>query len=218
MDGCLLIFVIDYFYVFIQMFVREDIVGLFDGVDFVVFVVQMGMLLYVYLVSVICDCIDELFSVLEGFDVLVCYVVKVNSNVVILQLMVECGLGVDIVFVGELWCSLQVGIWFGCIVFFGVGKIVVEMVEVLEVGIGCFNFELCDELEMLEQVVVLMGVVVCVVVCINFDVDVCIYVKIFIGCVENKFGVSLDEVCCWFDDVVQFLYVQLDGLYVYIGL
>ncbi len=196
---------------------RDDTASLFDGVDLAALAAQMGTPLHAYSASAIRGRIDELLSALDGLDALVCYAAKANSNVAILQLMAERGLGADIVSAGELWRSLQAGIRPGRIVFSGVGKTAAEMAEALEAGIGRFNLESRDELETLEQVAASMGVVARAAVRINPDVDARTHAKISTGRAENKFGVSLDEARRWFDDAAQFPHVQLDGLHAHIG-
>jgi diaminopimelate decarboxylase len=190
---------------------------LFDGVDLAALAAQMGTPLHVYSASAIRARVDELLKALEGLDALVCYAAKANSNVAILQLMAERGLGADIVSAGELWRSLQAGIRPERIVFSGVGKTAAEMAEALDAGIARFNLESRDELETLEQVAASLGVVARAAVRINPDVDARTHAKISTGRAENKFGVSLDEARRWFDDAARYPHVRLDGLHAHIG-
>ncbi|MGA0586982.1 diaminopimelate decarboxylase [Dyella sp. KRB-257] len=196
---------------------RDETANLFDGVDLAALAAQMGTPLHAYSASAIRGRIDELLGALDGLNALVCYAAKANSNVAILQLMAEHGLGADIVSAGELWRCLQAGIRPECIVFSGVGKTAAEIAEALEAGIGRFNLESRDELETLDQVAAAMDVVARAAVRINPDVDACTHAKISTGRAENKFGVSLDEARRWFDDAAHFAHVRLDGLHAHIG-
>lgn len=180
-------------------------------------VVEVGMLVYVYLVVMLIWYFKLFQMVLDWIDYLVCFVVKLNSNLVVLKLLGDLGVGMDIVLVGEYVWVKVVGVLGECIVFFGVGKIVFEMCMVLEGGICQFNVEFEFELELLLQVVVLLGVVVFVVVWVNFDVDVKMYEKIVMGKLENKFGIFIVKVCVVYVCVVVLLGIKVVGIDMYIG-
>ncbi len=188
-----------------------------DGVDLTALAAAMGTPLHAYSASAIRARIHELLSALTGMDALVCYAAKANSNVAILQLMAERGLGADIVSAGELLRCLKAGIRPERIVFSGVGKTAGEMREALAAGIGRFNLESRDELETLQAVAASMGAVARTAVRINPDVDARTHAKISTGRAENKFGVSLDEARDWFDRAARFPNVRLDGLHAHIG-
>src|SRR5690242_9196723 len=93
-----------------------------DGVDLAALARREGTPCHVYSASAIRDRIDALQSALHGLDALVCYAVKANSNLAVLQLMAGAGLGADIVSAGEMRRSLRAGIPAERIVFSGVGK------------------------------------------------------------------------------------------------
>lgn len=188
-----------------------------DGVDLTALAAAMGTPLHAYSASAIRARIHELLSALTGMDALVCYAAKANSNVAILQLMAERGLGADIVSAGELLRCLKAGIRPERIVFSGVGKTAGEMREALAAGIGRFNLESRDELETLQAVAASMGAVARTAVRINPDVDARTHAKISTGRAENKFGVGLDEARDWFDHAARFPNVRLDGLHAHIG-
>ncbi len=196
---------------------RAGSVPLFDGVDMVALASRVGTPTYAYSANAIRARIDELLSALTGTDAQVCYAAKANSNVAILQLMAERGLGADIVSAGELWRCLQAGIRPERIVFSGVGKTAGEIAEALEAGIGRFNLESRDELETLQAVAASMNTVARAAVRINPDVDARTHAKISTGRAENKFGVGLDEARDWFDQAAGFPNVRLDGLHAHIG-
>jgi len=188
-----------------------------DGVDLTTLAARLGTPLYAYSAGAIRARADELLAALHGLDALVCYAVKANSNIAILQLIAERGLGADIVSAGELWRCLRAGIPAERIVFSGVGKTAEEMAQALEAGIGRFNLESHDELQTLQHVAAAMGTTARAAVRINPDVDARTHAKISTGRAENKFGVAIDEARRWFDDAARHPNVRLDGLHAHIG-
>src|SRR5690606_27109718 len=125
--------------------------GWFDGVDLEALAACHGTPLEVYSAGAIRRRIDELLAALDGLDALVCYAVKANSNAAILRMMAQANVGADIVSAGELQRSLRSGIAASRIVFSGVGKSTAEIGAALDAGVGRFNVESADELEMLQQ-------------------------------------------------------------------
>ncbi|WP_426690252.1 diaminopimelate decarboxylase [Rhodanobacter ginsengiterrae] len=190
---------------------------LFDGVDLAHLAERLGTPLHAYSASAIRQRIDELHAALVGQDALICYAVKANSNLAILQLMANAGVGADIVSVGELRRALHAGIPADRIVFSGVGKNADEIAGALNVGIQRFNVESHDELLTLQRVAHAQEVVARAAVRINPDVDAQTHAKISTGKSENKFGVSIDEARLWFTGSDRLDHVQLDGLHVHIG-
>ncbi len=122
---------------------------------------------------------------------LICYAVKANSNLAILNLMARLGSGFDIVSVGELERVLLAGGDPAKVVFSGVGKRVDEMQRALDVGIHCFNVESAAELERLNTVAGEMGKVAPVSLRVNPDVDANTHPYISTGLKENKFGIDI---------------------------
>lgn len=172
---------------------------------------------YAYSASAIRHRIETLSCALRGMDVRLCYAVKANSNLAVLQLMAERGVGADIVSAGELRRSLRAGIPAGRIVFSGVGKTEDEIAEALNAGIWKFNVESRDELSLLQFVAGRMGAIAAAAVRINPDVDAGTHAKISTGMSQNKFGVSVDEARGWFSQAAAFPNVRLDGLHAHIG-
>jgi len=123
---------------------------------------------------------------------LICYAVKANSNIAILNLFARLGSGFDIVSVGELERVLVAGGDPAKVVFSGVAKRVDEMRRALEVGIYCFNVESEAELERLNEVAVSMGMRARVSIRVNPDVDAETHPYISTGLKENKFGIDID--------------------------
>ncbi|HKJ08973.1 MAG TPA: diaminopimelate decarboxylase, partial [Gammaproteobacteria bacterium] len=120
---------------------------------------------------------------------LICYAVKANSNLALLNLLARLGSGFDIVSVGELERVLQAGGDPAKVVFSGVGKRSDEMRRALEAGIRCFNVESLPELERLSRVAARAGRVAPVSLRVNPDVDARTHPYISTGLKENKFGV-----------------------------
>lgn len=132
---------------------------------------------------------DNAFS---GRRHLICYAVKANSNLALLNLLARLGSGFDIVSVGELERVLAAGGEPGKIVFSGVGKREDEMRRALEVGIRCFNVEVPGELDRLNRLAGEMGMKAPVSLRVNPDVDARTHPYISTGLRENKFGIDIE--------------------------
>ena len=130
---------------------------------------------------------------LDGMPHLVCFAVKANSNLGVLNVLARLGAGFDIVSRGELERVLAAGGEPGRIVFSGVGKTRDDMRRALEVGVHCFNVESTDELERLQQVAAELGVQAPVSLRVNPDVDAGTHPYISTGLKENKFGIDIDS-------------------------
>lgn len=188
-----------------------------DGVDLKQLAERIPTPFYAYSANAIRSRIQGLQRALKGLDFTICYAVKANANLAILQLMAEAGVGADIVSSGELWRSLHAGIPAERMVFSGVGKTGQEMAEALAAGILRFNVESADELDMLEHLATRLHTTAHAAVRINPDVDALTHAKISTGKAENKFGVSIDEARRWFARAAHMKHVRLDGLHVHIG-
>ena len=126
-------------------------------------------------------------------DALICYAVKANSNLAVLNVLARLGAGFDIVSGGELERVLAAGGSAGKIIFSGVGKTQSELRQALEVGIHCFNVESEAELERLNSIAIDMGLVAPVSLRVNPDVDAQTHPYISTGLKENKFGINIDQ-------------------------
>lgn len=188
-----------------------------DGVDLHAIAEQVGTPCYVYSATAICERVQGLQAALRGLDARICYAVKANSNLAVLQLMAGQGVGADIVSVGELRRALRAGIPAANIVFSGVGKTADEIAEALRMGVWRFNVESHDELQTLQRVAAGQGVLARASVRINPDVDAGTHAKISTGKSENKFGVSIAEARRWFAESAQYPDIRLDGLHAHIG-
>lgn len=154
---------------------------------------QYGTPLYIYSRKAFSDHYLAYAKALEGKDALVCYAVKANSNIAVLNVLAKLGAGFDIVSVGELERVLQAGGQPDKIVFSGVAKTADEMRRALAVGVHCFNVESAAELERLNEVALEMGVQAPVSLRVNPDVDAQTHPYISTGLKENKFGVAIDS-------------------------
>ncbi|QLE84020.1 diaminopimelate decarboxylase [Shewanella sp. Scap07] len=124
---------------------------------------------------------------------MICYAVKANSNIAVLNVLARLGSGFDIVSGGELARIIQAGGDPAKVVFSGVGKTVAEMEMALNVGIYCFNVESAAELEQLNEVALRLGKVAPVSLRVNPDVDAGTHPYISTGLKENKFGIAMEE-------------------------
>ncbi len=132
-------------------------------------------------------------AALTGVDHLVCYAVKANSNLAVLNLMARLGSGFDIVSGGELERVVAAGGDPARVVFSGVGKKGEEIQRALELGIYCFNVESESELERINAVAEMMGVSAPVSLRVNPDVDAKTHPYISTGLKENKFGIAIER-------------------------
>jgi diaminopimelate decarboxylase len=123
----------------------------------------------------------------------ICYAMKANSSLAILQTFVRAGCGLDIVSGGELERALAAGAAPRDIIFSGVGKTRAEMKRALEIGIGCFNVESRAELAVLDEVATSIGQRAPVSIRVNPDVDARTHPYISTGLKGNKFGIAHTE-------------------------
>ena len=130
---------------------------------------------------------------LAGRPHLICYAVKANSNIAVLNVLARLGAGFDIVSVGELERVLAAGGDPAKVVFSGVGKTAAEMRRALTAGIGCFNVESAEELERLQEVAASIGAVAPISLRVNPDVDANTHPYISTGLKDNKFGIPIAD-------------------------
>ncbi|WP_024683193.1 diaminopimelate decarboxylase [Pseudomonas syringae] len=128
---------------------------------------------------------------LSGMPHMVCFAVKANSNLGVLNVLARLGAGFDIVSRGELERVLAAGGKAEKIVFSGVGKTREDMRRALEVGVHCFNVESADELERLQEVAAELNVRAPISLRVNPDVDAGTHPYISTGLKENKFGIAI---------------------------
>lgn len=148
---------------------------------------------------------------------LVCYAVKANSNLAVLNLFARLDSGFDIVSVGELERVIAAGGDPKKVVFSGVGKRPDEMRRALEVGIYCFNVESIPELEMLNAIAAEMGVTAPISLRVNPDVDAHTHPYISTGLKENKFGIDVDSALDAYAKAQQLPNLNICGIDCHIG-
>ena len=154
---------------------------------------RFGTPCYVYSRAALEAALDEFQDELEGVDALVCYAVKANSNLAVLNVFARRGAGFDIVSLGELKRALAAGADPAKIVFSGVGKSANEMRFALSTGILCFNVESAAELDRLNQVAEEMGKRAPISLRINPNVDAKTHPYISTGLRDNKFGIAYED-------------------------
>jgi diaminopimelate decarboxylase len=154
---------------------------------------QLGTPLYVYSKAALTTAWQAYAKAGQGRDVLVCYGMKANSNLAILQLFSQLGSGFDIVSGGELRRVLTAGGDPAKVVFSGVGKQAWEMELALEAGVKCFNVESIAELRRLSEVACRLAKQAPVSLRVNPDVDAQTHPYISTGLKENKFGIAIEQ-------------------------
>lgn len=148
---------------------------------------------------------------------LICFAVKSNSNIAILQTMAKLGSGFDIVSQGELERVLAAGGEASKIVFSGVAKTEKEIERALEVGIRCFNVESIPELHRINDVARKMGKIAPISLRVNPDVDAKTHPYISTGLKENKFGVSVEQAREVYRLAATLEHVKITGMDCHIG-
>jgi diaminopimelate decarboxylase len=154
---------------------------------------------------------------LSAVDHLICYAVKANANLAILNLLSRLGAGFDIVSVGELERVIAAGGDATRVVFSGVGKRRDEMARALEVGIHCFNIESEAELERLNDVAAAHGVTAPISLRVNPDVDAQTHPYISTGLKENKFGIAIDRAFAVYQRAATLPHLKVVGIDCHIG-
>jgi len=148
---------------------------------------------------------------------LVCYAVKANSNLAVLNILAKLGSGFDIVSLGELERVLKAGGSADKIVFSGVGKTAEEMRRALDVGIRCFNVESQAELMLLEMVAAEKGVRAPVSLRVNPDVDAKTHPYISTGLKDNKFGIAIEDATEVYQTIADSEHLEVVGVDCHIG-
>jgi len=164
-----------------------------EGVALDELTAALGTPLYVYSRASLHQAWQSYADAFGQREVLVCYGMKANSNLAILQVFAKLGSGFDIVSGGELARVLAAGGDPGKVVFSGVGKQVWEMEQALVAGVKCFNVESVPELHRLSSVAKRLGKIAPISLRINPDVDAQTHPYISTGLKENKFGIAIES-------------------------
>ncbi len=156
-------------------------------------------------------------NALAGHDHLVCYAVKANSNLAVLNLLARLGSGFDIVSGGEMRRVLKAGGEPSRIVFSGVGKQADEIEAALEIDILCFNVESEQELDRINEIAGRMGKTARISFRVNPDVDAKTHPYISTGLKENKFGVAFSDAESVYLKAAELEHIEIIGMDCHIG-
>ncbi|MDC0390133.1 diaminopimelate decarboxylase [Candidatus Thioglobus sp.] len=188
-----------------------------ESVDIADLMKCYGSPLYVYSRTDIEKNWREFDSAFGQHPHLVCYAVKANSNIAVLNVLAKIGAGFDIVSIGELERVLAAGGEASKCVFSGVAKTQAEIKRGLEVGIRCFNVESAAELVRIEQVASSLNTQASISIRVNPNVDAKTHPYISTGLKENKFGVDIDDALELYKTAQQSEYLLIKGLDCHIG-
>jgi diaminopimelate decarboxylase len=148
---------------------------------------------------------------------LICYAVKANSNIGLLNLLARLGSGFDIVSIGELERVIAAGGDPKKVVFSGIGKREDEILTALKIGIRCFNIEVRDELDRINHLAKLLGVIAPVSFRVNPNVDAKTHPYISTGLKENKFGIDIDQALTEYRRAATMPNINIIGIDCHIG-
>ncbi len=178
---------------------------------------RFGTPLYVYDKELIESRYRQLDAAFTGLKHRICYAVKANSNLAVLQLLAHLGAGFDIVSGGELERVLAAGGDPAQVVFSGVGKSAAEIERALQLGIHCFNAESSAELQMIIEIATAMGKPAPISLRVNPDVDAGTHPYISTGLRDNKFGIPIEEALALYRQAAQEPYLRIVGIDCHIG-
>ena len=178
---------------------------------------QFGTPTYVYSKAALVENFDAYANACAGRDALVCYAMKANSNLAILDILARRGAGFDIVSGGELLRVIAAGGDPAKVIFSGVGKTVAEMRLALSHDILCFNVESIPELHRLNEVAGAMGKTARVSLRVNPNVDAKTHPYIATGLKANKFGVAFDDALDTYRTAAALPHLEVAGIDCHIG-
>ena len=178
---------------------------------------RFGTPLYVYSRTAMLAALAAYQSALEGRAHLVCFAVKANSSLAVLQTFAQAGCGFDIVSGGELERVLAAGADPSKVVFSGVGKTRAEMRQALAAGVMCFNVESEAELETLSLVAVQSGQTARISLRVNPDVDAKTHPYISTGLKDNKFGIAHERALAAYARAAELPGLEVVGIDCHIG-
>jgi diaminopimelate decarboxylase len=178
---------------------------------------QFGTPCYVYSRAALESAWREFDAAFAGVAHLICYAMKANSNLAVLDLFARLGSGFDIVSGGELARVIAAGGDPAKVVFSGVGKTEAEMADALDAGILCFNVESASELYRLDGVARRKGCVAPVSLRVNPDVDPLTHPYISTGLKESKFGIAFADALALYRQAAALPNIEVRGLDIHIG-
>jgi len=178
---------------------------------------RFGTPSYVYSRAAIESTWQAYASALADQPHLICYAVKANSNIAVLNLLARLGSGFDIVSVGELERVIAAGGDPARVVFSGVGKKTEEIERALEVGIHCFNAESEPELQRISEIAAAHGTVAPISLRVNPDIDAGTHPYISTGLKENKFGIPIEQALDVYKAAAESANLDVRGIDCHIG-
>ena len=198
-------------------FHRVDGALLCENVPLTSLIKEFGTPAYVYSQASIINNIEMFLGAFESVDSLVCFSVKSNSNLSILRLMAQKGVGADIVSGGELFCALKAGIEPKKIVFSGVGKTADELRFALTSGISMFNIESEPELMQLSEIAESLGIIAPIALRVNPDIDAHTHHFTTTAKKENKFGLPFSTAVSVYQKASCLPFINPVGIDVHLG-
>lgn len=172
---------------------------------------------FVYSKDAIVNNYNAFANALEEWPTRICYAVKANSNIAILNILAKLGAGFDIVSIGELERVLRAGGDASKVVFSGVAKREDELRRALIFGIHCFNIESTAELERLEKIAREMDIQANVSLRVNPNVDSISHPYISTGLKENKFGIEIEQAIGVYQSIANYSHLHAAGVDCHIG-
>ena len=176
-----------------------------------------GTPLFVYSKASMLDALAAYQRGFAGRNAQICYAMKANSSLGVLQVFAEAGCGFDIVSSGELERVLAAGAVPAKVIFSGVGKTRAEMRQALQAGIGCFNVESTAELEVLNEVALSLGLRAPTSIRVNPNVDPKTHPYISTGLKGNKFGIAHEDTLATYRRAASLPGLQVVGIDCHIG-
>lgn len=178
---------------------------------------QWGTPTYVYSLSALKENYKSFTSALKNQPHLICYAVKANSNIGLLNCLAKMGSGFDIVSLGELHRVLAAGGDVRKIVFSGVGKTELDIRNALDVGIACFNVESAPELEKIHAIAKRLNKTASISIRVNPNVDAKTHPYISTGLKIHKFGIDIDEAQKIYQRAQSLSHIKIHGVDCHIG-
>lgn len=178
---------------------------------------QFGTPTYVYSHAAILNNLRAYQAAFKDFPHQICYAVKANSNLAILQMLAQAGAGFDIVSLGELKRVLAAGGSADKVVFSGVGKTAHEINEAMKLGIFCFNVESEPELVRIADIAKRQQKVMNIMLRINPNINAKTHSYISTGMHENKFGMDLSDIVALIERIQAMPSLKLVGVGAHIG-
>lgn len=188
-----------------------------DGLPLADLAQQYGTPLFVYSQNAMLDALAAYQRGLQGRNALICYAMKANSTLAVMQAFARAGCGFDTVSGGEIQRALLAGAKPENIIFSGVGKTRAEMRLALEAGIGCFNVESLAELDVLNTVALEMKRHAPVSIRVNPDVDAKTHPYISTGLTGNKFGIAHTQALAAYQHAASLPGLRIVGIDCHIG-